>query len=469
MTGTSSVDRAIGQSLVDGVRRADSGILTARRGKLKRLFCLVDGRLVHAISNVVEEQPEARLLERGLLTPEGLSRAGAASERTRTALLRSLVEREIVPLPTLKAALGDHLRELLFATLDWPDGEASFTRGRPDIEAPFTVEIPPIGLLLEYARSRPKGLDEVRVRIGSPGLRPIFEEERGQLLSAEPADALTAWLLERCDGRRRIGELVEGSPAAPELTWRRLYGLLLAGILVPDVQGRRVARKDDVTREEILARLERTRGTDHYTVLELNPGCTSPEIREAYYFLARRYHPDRFRSGPLADLRGRIESYFTQVTEAYNTLHDPQLRASYDEQREGAAGADKPVVEQDTGFLARQNYLRAKNLLERGRFTDAVRWLENAIQLDGRQAAYHLELGRLLSGNPRLRQRAEQHLGQATQLDPTLVDGYLALGELYRRMDRLADAARMFREVLRWEPGHLEAGRQLQELGESRA
>ena len=59
---------------------------------------------------------------------------------------------------------------------------------------------------------------------------------------------------------------------------------------------------------------------DHYAVLELNSNCSREDIREAYYFLARRYHPDRFRAGYMRDLLGRIEAFFTQVTEAYNTL-----------------------------------------------------------------------------------------------------------------------------------------------------
>ena len=43
----------------------------------------------------------------------------------------------------------------------------------------------------------------------------------------------------------------------------------------------------------------------------------------------------------------------------------------------------------------------------------------------------------------------------------------MALGEVYLKGGRKADAVRMFREVLRWEPGHTEASAQLQQLGEA--
>jgi uncharacterized protein HemY len=93
--------------------------------------------------------------------------------------------------------------------------------------------------------------------------------------------------------------------------------------------------------------------------------------------------------------------------------------------------------------------------------------LENAIKLDGTQAKFYLELGRLLGRNPRHRQAAEEHLIRANEIDPALVEGYYALGDLYARTDRNDDAARMFREVLRWEPDHVGATQGLEDLGES--
>jgi curved DNA-binding protein CbpA len=212
------------------------------------------------------------------------------------------------------------------------------------------------------------------------------------------------------------------------------------------------------------ARLALSATADHYIVLGLDRTASRGRIRDAYYGLARRYHPDRFRSGPLEELRERIESYFTQVTEAYNTLYSPSLRAEYDEQLMSARRPDAGR-EGDTAFLARQNFLRGRQLLEKKRLGEALTFFDNAVSLDDGVAEYHLELGRLLARSAKRWGDAEHHLITAAHLNPSLAAAYLGLGDLYRRDGRAADAARMLREVLRWEPGNAQASTLLASLG----
>jgi tetratricopeptide (TPR) repeat protein len=189
-------------------------------------------------------------------------------------------------------------------------------------------------------------------------------------------------------------------------------------------------------------------------------------IREGYYALARRYHPDRFRSGPLADLLPRFEDFFMSVTEAHNTLSDPERRAEYDEQLASAQSGPESK-DADTGYLARQNFLRGRALAAQRKYTEAVTFLENAVSLDPGQADFHLELGLVLSRNPRHREEAERHLLQAIDLAPTTVAAYVALGQMYLKAGRPGRGARMAREALRWEPGHLDATELLEAAGDA--
>lgn len=61
-----------------------------------------------------------------------------------------------------------------------------------------------------------------------------------------------------------------------------------------------------------------------YVVLGLSADASRRDIERAYKRLARRYHPDLNPGDPEA------EAIFEQVTEAYETLRDPERRRRYD-------------------------------------------------------------------------------------------------------------------------------------------
>ena len=63
---------------------------------------------------------------------------------------------------------------------------------------------------------------------------------------------------------------------------------------------------------------------DLYALLGLAPGASSADIKRAYRRLARRYHPD-INPGDRA-----AESLYKRISEAYETLVDPDRRRTYD-------------------------------------------------------------------------------------------------------------------------------------------
>src|SRR4051794_33112781 len=63
---------------------------------------------------------------------------------------------------------------------------------------------------------------------------------------------------------------------------------------------------------------------DFYALLGLAPGATPADIKRAYRRLSRRYHPD-INPGDRA-----AESLYRHISEAYETLVDPERRRHYD-------------------------------------------------------------------------------------------------------------------------------------------
>ena len=441
-----------------------SGIVTATRKKLRRLFCLDAGSLVYATSNLKEEQFVEYLVRSGTLGPSERAQAVEAAGKSGKKVVEILLERGMPPLERLKRAQEALVLEMLSSTLEWPDGTYQAESGLPRLNGEVLVRLSPRAILVEHAREHPATLDALRVRIGPPNLRPVA-------VQGEPGleiDKLGEYLLLCSDGTRELGEIVANSIRDEMETLRRIYGYLLAGLLEREDRATREARQRRreaaLTREECLGRLTLSASSEHYAVLGLDRSARPEQIRDAYYALARRYHPDRFRSGDMQDLLPRFEEFFARVTAAYNTLYDPEMRAEYDRQAEAPAARadDRPM---DAGYIARQNYLRGKVAAQHRKYAEAVTFLENAIEQDPAQAEYHLELGLVQSRNPRFRAEAEKHLLQAVNLAPTLVDGYVALGQMYLKSGRAGRAAKMAREALRWEPKHAEATQLLREAG----
>ncbi len=461
MTASGSVDLALARTLSDCALDGRSGVVTATRGKLKRLFCVEAGQLAYATSNVIEEQFSEVLIRNKRLTPGTLAAASRECERQQVKLTRLLATSGVIPEDQVRQSLAEHFSGLLFSTLDWPDGQAAFARGRPDLDGELLMQMPCVPLLLEYARARPASIDAVRRRIGSAGATLALSDRGEALLDGIELDSVAAYVLGALDGTASIGDILLQSTADEEVTWRTIYGLMLIGAASP-LAAEPAAAESVVSRQDLLARFERASATDYYGLLDIQPSASPERIREAYYALARSYHPDRFRAGAHADLLPQIEHYFAEVTAAHDTLSDPLRRAEFDQKR---AAEPEREPEADTAKLAVANYRLATSLIAKGRFTDAVTSLENAIGLDPRNGSYRLELGRLLAQNPRFREQAEQQLIECNRLDPSLVEGYQELAGLYVKLGRKQRAIELFREALRWDPHHADSQTGLRKLG----
>jgi curved DNA-binding protein CbpA len=69
---------------------------------------------------------------------------------------------------------------------------------------------------------------------------------------------------------------------------------------------------------------------DHYTLLGVTKEVDKKAVKRAYFELAAHFHPDKYFKKNLGTFKSKMEILFTRVTEAHDTLVDPQKRAEYD-------------------------------------------------------------------------------------------------------------------------------------------
>lgn len=201
--------------------------------------------------------------------------------------------------------------------------------------------------------------------------------------------------------------------------------------------------------------LERLRTAEsHYDVLGVETTAMAETLKSAYYDLARRYHPDRFRKIDPA-LLTRLESAFARITQAYDTLRDDDLRANYNAKLQarrkaqqiadatakpaapatdaGATpGATDAVPQLSAAQRAANDFKEGLAALEQGQRKLAAGLFASAARLVPNEARYRAYYGQTLAAQENTRRAAEAELQAAIKLEPGNADYRVSLALLFR-------------------------------------
>ncbi len=83
----------------------------------------------------------------------------------------------------------------------------------------------------------------------------------------------------------------------------------------------------DKRRAEIEPKLAKILTENHFEILGIKQDASVLEIRDAYFGMARIFHPDRMTD--MQDLRPKAQAAFSRISAAYNELSDDKKRAAY--------------------------------------------------------------------------------------------------------------------------------------------
>lgn len=240
-------------------------------------------------------------------------------------------------------------------------------------------------------------------------------------------------------------------------------------------------------RKEILEAWEGLKTRNHFEVLGLARSATEADVKEAYFGLAKRFHPDVHHGASLGDLRDKLEEVFIRLGEAYEVLRDPRKRGDY----ESRLGRPKPAPEASTGKpaaereappdpeedarMAALSVRNAAKLYEKAEsespenkpklYSDAIHLLETAFPLTtGRlRIRCGATLARCYLKNPNWARRAEELLLGLVRDEPKAADPLALLAGIYRDNGLRVRALSTYRRVLELAPDHEEAARYVSE------
>ncbi len=232
----------------------------------------------------------------------------------------------------------------------------------------------------------------------------------------------------------------------------------------------------EARRQEILEIHAGLKTKNHFDILGIPRASNETQVKEAYFRLAKRFHPDVHHDPSLGDLRDRLEAVFIRLGEAYETLRNPRTRASYEERlgvsmprTTGSAVSPGPppplpLVDPEAEMRAAELQVRqAEKHFEQEKYWDAIQALEPAVTvLTGKtlQRARVL-LARAYLKNPKWVKRAEETLLAVIHDDDKNVDGHFLLGKIYKQQGLKTRSQSMFRRAVELKPDHEEAAAEL--------
>lgn len=519
-----------------------SGMLHLTHERVKAVIRFDHGEIMSAGANLRMHRFGECLRRWGVLPEDKLAvmmREGI-SDQELGAMLVSMNAFSADELEKLRARqAADVIRPLLL----WTAGEWSYEpRARVIRNAPVTFAVPP--LLIEAARRLPSEVVAARFTDDAAKLSPVREAPPGvDLLPSE------GFVLSRLDMPISIGEVILVSGLPPDDARRAVYALVLGGFIQCDAWPRafspeslaqieaeaaksRTASPSASDRSGTVASpnvsvhggqrqtsdaspasggqagsddqqadldelFARARGASLYEVLGANAGASSSEIKNAYYALAKRFHPDRFHRSADVQMRARIESAFARVAQAYETLKDETQRAAYDAKLNKPAAhpaaspaakhfdsvATRPSVDGGSGGdgaegsirvphagvastmpKAEESFRQGLATLKQGDHRQAAMHLSAAVQVDPRQSRYRATYGQALACEARTRRQAETEFLAAIALDQRNASYRVMLAELYLGIGLQRRAEGELERALAVDPQHAAALRLLNDL-----
>ncbi|KAJ1865643.1 hypothetical protein H4R99_003732 [Coemansia sp. RSA 1722] len=88
--------------------------------------------------------------------------------------------------------------------------------------------------------------------------------------------------------------------------------------------------------------------TDHYAVLGVPVGAQHEEIKQAYYALSRKIHPDKWASRTPDTKDSNVQNVeFHELSVAWETLSDPVRRKQYDQNLQASQNRSRGVVQDE--------------------------------------------------------------------------------------------------------------------------
>lgn len=416
----------------DLLRSRRDGCLTVSRGAITRRIYLRDGMIIYASST----EPSDRLGE--ILVMQGkLSRADhranwEQSQASNRLLGMTLVVNDRITLHDLYQGVTAQVVTIFNRLQKWRKGDYEFDEGRAPDPGTVLLRLP----LALYLKS-----DTEAELTRKPAAKRSAGKKRAAAAKAPPAPA----------AEPAEPETIEIDVETPEPAAAAAAGT------GTDEQQERIGEVSFLVQE-----LRRRVGQDPGSLLGVAAEADRAAIQAAFHRIAKTLHPDRLPAGISPELALEAEEVFREVTAAAEAAEGERGRT-------GGGGAPaqpaRHVPEEDQ---ARRFFAKGREWIAKRNYWQATDALRQAVRIRPSEPIYRQYLGLALMQTKRLHE-AEEHLVEATRLEPDNAAHLVNLGRIYRAGRVYRKARESFERALRIDPRNEHARDELSDLPEEPA
>jgi curved DNA-binding protein CbpA len=330
-----------------------SGLLRLTGGKTIKAIFFESGNPVFAISNVANEQLDHELIKEGLATRDQLDQAKQRADKPHR-MGQMLVEMGVVTEDTVHRVTRQLATQIVLSLFEWTQGEFVFDeRMRAVHEATLTWSA--YDCILEGARHAARITHIAQSVVPDDGVLEKAVSNGSRLGFTGKLSPLESYVLSRVESSTQVSELGAITGLGEQESREAVCALISAGLLKvagQDAAGERDEDREDtgdLIADEIARKMHFFAKADYYDILGVTRRTNSAEIKTAYYKLAKKYHPDRYRHPDHRELRTKLEALFSKISEAYDTLSDGGKRAAYDELTKHTGKLESAAARLDPG------------------------------------------------------------------------------------------------------------------------
>ncbi len=468
------------------------------------------GEVVFAVSNARSSRLFDILLRANRIDKKGLSEIPNFTSDLE--LAKALIERNRFYKSELDEIFVNQIEDILTNALEWKSGEWIFSP-LARIKESINFKVNLHKLLAEYARKLP--IEAIFHRFRSMQENFSAKTSVNLKVNLEPHEA---FVFSRFSELKLTIEEIKSFSGLPEtVTLQSLYILWLGGFLarqnwnaafddakiaaissaslqlrkeiaakpliapkaetnVPAVEEvepeatEETTAEEQITLKDYLARVEGS--VTHYEVLDISLKAESSEIKMAYFGLAKRFHPDHFHNESDTSLHSRIQTAFSKIAQAYDTLKSQETRETYDfkmrkeltEREKMQSATITEINQKQQTDLATENFEHGFSHLMEENYAEAQPFLARAAFLAPDVARYRAYFGKVLSGNSSQRHKAETELQTAIKLEPENPTFRVMLAEFFIQYNLVKRAEGELNRLLAISPDNREAKNLLDSL-----